>query len=313
LRISGFGRCAPAVRTISDMPSGSDSSSMTSRRRLRSAAEVILRLTPPPARAVRHQHGEAAGERDVGRQRRALRAALLLDHLHQHDLPALDHLLDLVVAEELRRDAALPHVVLGGAADRLGRQDRLGRGLAIGVGVGAVGLGMGAVRVAVRSAVIPGGFAGQVVLPVRRAGILGAGILGGGHAFRRQGDALMRDGGLGGLGLERHDAGRGRVLVGIGGVAGHRGLDRVVQRGVAGAGGVLRLLAAAFLVGLGALGLQQALPVGDRDLVVVGVDLAEGEEAVPVAAVLDEGGLQAGLHPHDAGEVDVALEGHAVG
>ena len=54
--------------------------------------------------------------------------------------------------------------------------------------------------------------------------------------------------------------------------------------------------------------LEQALPVGDGDLVVVGMDFAEGEEAVPVAAVLDEGRLQARLYPNDLGEVDVALE-----
>ena len=54
--------------------------------------------------------------------------------------------------------------------------------------------------------------------------------------------------------------------------------------------------------------LQQALPVGDRDLVVVGVDFAEGQEAVAVAAIFDEGGLQAGLYADDFGEVDVAFE-----
>ena len=36
--------------------------------------------------------------------------------------------------------------------------------------------------------------------------------------------------------------------------------------------------------------------------------LAEGQEAVAVAAVLDEGRLQARLHPDDLGQVDVALE-----
>ena len=48
LRISGFGRCAPAVRTIRLIPSGSPTSSIASRSRLRSAAEVILREMPPP-------------------------------------------------------------------------------------------------------------------------------------------------------------------------------------------------------------------------------------------------------------------------
>ena len=38
------------------------------------------------------------------------------------------------------------------------------------------------------------------------------------------------------------------------------------------------------------------------------MDFAEGEEAVAVAAILDEGGLQARLYPDHLGEVDVALE-----
>ncbi len=61
---------------------------------------------------------------------------------------------------------------------------------------------------------------------------------------------------------------------------------------------------------LGFLGLHrdQALPVGDRDLVVVGVDLVEGQEAVPAAAIFHEGGLKTWLHPHHLGEVDVALQ-----
>src|SRR5690606_19454242 len=46
--------------------------------------------------------------------------------------------------------------------------------------------------------------------------------------------------------------------------------------------------------------------VGDRDLVIVRVDFVEGQEAVAVAAVFDEGGLQAGLYAGDLGEIDVA-------
>src|SRR6202522_2126522 len=41
-----------------------------------------------------------------------------------------------------------------------------------------------------------------------------------------------------------------------------------------------------------ALFIDQRLAVSDRDLIVVGVDFAEGEEAVTVAAVIDESGLQ---------------------
>ena len=50
------------------------------------------------ARGVGHQHRIAAGQRQVGRQRGALVAALFLDHLHQHHLAALDDLLNLVLA-----------------------------------------------------------------------------------------------------------------------------------------------------------------------------------------------------------------------
>ena len=35
---------------------------------------------------------------------------------------------------------------------------------------------------------------------------------------------------------------------------------------------------------------------------------AEGQEAVAVAAVFDEGGLKAWFYPHHLGEIDVALE-----
>ena len=65
---------------------------------------------------------------------------------------------------------------------------------------------------------------------------------------------------------------------------------------------------------MGALvGFDQRLTVGDRDLVVVGMDFAEGEEAVPVAAIFDEGGLQRRLYAGDFGEVDVAAQLLALG
>ena len=55
---------------------------------------------PAPARRVRHQHAEPAGEREVGGQGRALGAALFLDDLHQHDLAAADDFLNFVAAQE---------------------------------------------------------------------------------------------------------------------------------------------------------------------------------------------------------------------
>jgi hypothetical protein len=65
---------------------------------------------------------------------------------------------------------------------------------------------------------------------------------------------------------------------------------------------------------MGALiGFDQRLPVGNRDLIIVGMDFAEGEEAVPVAAIFDEGGLQRRLNARNLGEVDVAAQLLALG
>ena len=38
--------------------------------------------------------------------------------------------------------------------------------------------------------------------------------------------------------------------------------------------------------------IDQCLPIGNGNLVVIRVDFAEGKEAVAVAAIIDEGGLQ---------------------
>ena len=67
-------------------------------------------------------------------------------------------------------------------------------------------------------------------------------------------------------------------------------------------------------VAVGALFLvDQRLPVGDRDLVVVGMDFGEGEEAMAVAAVIDEGRLQRRLDPRNLGQIDVAAKLLAAG
>ena len=57
---------------------------------------------------------------------------------------------------------------------------------------------------------------------------------------------------------------------------------------------------------LGGLLLQQRLPVGDRDLVIVGMNFGEGQEAVAIAAIVDEGRLQRRLHARHLGEIDIA-------
>ena len=53
---------------------------------------------------------------------------------------------------------------------------------------------------------------------------------------------------------------------------------------------------------------DQGLPVRDRNLIVVGMDFVEGEEAVPAPAVVYEGRLQRRLDADDLGKVDIALE-----
>src|SRR5689334_21681707 len=60
---------------------------------------------------------------------------------------------------------------------------------------------------------------------------------------------------------------------------------------------------------MGALiGLDQCLTVGDRDLIVVGMDFAEGQEAMAIAAIFDEGRLQRRLYTGDLGEINVAAQ-----
>src|SRR5216683_5991844 len=58
---------------------------------------------------------------------------------------------------------------------------------------------------------------------------------------------------------------------------------------------------------------DQRLAIGDRDLIIVRMDFAEGEKAVAVATVLDEGRLQRRLYPRDLGEIDVAAQLFALG
>ena len=53
---------------------------------------------------------------------------------------------------------------------------------------------------------------------------------------------------------------------------------------------------------------EASLAVGDRYLVVVGMDFREGEEAMAVAAILHEGRLQRRLDARHLGKIDISLE-----
>src|ERR1700709_2495571 len=61
------------------------------------------------------------------------------------------------------------------------------------------------------------------------------------------------------------------------------------------------------------VGFDQRLTVGDRNLVIVGMDFAESQAAVAIAAIFDERGLQRRLYACDLGEVDIAAQLLALG
>jgi hypothetical protein len=58
---------------------------------------------------------------------------------------------------------------------------------------------------------------------------------------------------------------------------------------------------------------QKGEAVGDRDLVIIGMDFREGEEAVAVAAIFNEGSLQRGFDPRHFRQIDIAAQLLAVG
>ena len=65
---------------------------------------------------------------------------------------------------------------------------------------------------------------------------------------------------------------------------------------------LIRVFGALFFRGVG---FQQGLPVGHGDLVIIGVDFAEGQKPVPVAAIIHEGGLKRRFDPGNLGEIDI--------
>jgi hypothetical protein len=107
-----------------------------------------------------------------------------------------------------------------------------------------------------------------------------------------------------------------------GGILDDVALDAVAMTAAAGvavarpaAAAVAGAILALFLgLAMGAfIGLDQRLTVGDRDLVVVGMDFAEGQKTVAVAAIFDESRLQRRLYARDFGEVDIPAQLFALG
>ena len=286
------------------------------------------------ARGVGHQHRVAAGEREVSRQRGALVAALLLDHLHEDDLAALDDFLNLVdapVAARTVRDFLFRiggtyrlHVAdvlgLGHLDDALVFDEAMGRRSIARLGcvrlMLVIGRGLGLWRLC--------------RLGCHDDGLTDDRLGRGSFRYRLMGGIEIGaavDGGrirLGRLrarfGIYRRDS-RLRARV-----------DRVVMAARPAIGAMAAVVAilavllvmvflaalgksvVGLLLGLGlcflGLGLfaQQRLPVGDGNLVVVGMDFVEGEEAVAVSAVVDERRLQGRLDAGDLGQIDVAAQ-----
>ena len=241
---------------------------------------------PAAACRIRHQDAIATGQRQIGCQGRAFVAALFLDDLHQHDLANLDHFLDLVAARARAARGAdfFADIFIGDGFNLIIR-----------------------IRGVIHRAVF-----GVFLIPVMgRVRLIGLGLcLGGGL---RCGVHRVGDGGFclipGGL---------CRVIVKIddihaGDFAGFHRVARLCLLGL-GATAVAAATATVSAVPLvvlfgprkGALLIQQRLTVCHRDLVVIRMNLGEGEKAVAIAAVIDECRLKRGFDARYLGKVDVA-------
>ena len=236
------------------------------------------------APGVGHQHAVTARKRQVGGQRGALVAALFLVDLDQHDLPALDHFLYLVAAQRTLAALMVLTIVVVVA--------QLFHGLAVAISRGAA-LTVVLFPIVVVAMVLAAVLSIVLLIPLRGEPLVVIGAV--------LPERLVRA--VGGAGFAR-----ALILVG----RGHGGellhhLFRVDRFGHhravgGGLGARLGLLLQASLLG------HQGFAVGDRDAVIVGMDLREGEEAMAVAAIFHECRLQRRLDPGHLREIDVALE-----
>ena len=229
---------------------------------------------------VGHQHAIAARQRQIGCQRRALVAALFLDDLHQQDLTALDHVLDLVFAAQGQ--------ALGASFVR-----RLRAGSAAAIALTAT------------SATPAAGAVAVVVLALGRFVTRDGAVLDGGYLIRFI-VADILDTVFAGHFLGQRIA--AVVVIIVTATAAPATIVMIVVAVIMIAMLVVILGAQACLfLGVLLLGREQRVAIFLGDLVIVGVNLVEGEEAVPVAAEIDERGLQRGFDPRHLRQVDIAL------
>ena len=271
----------------------------------------LSRNAAAPGR-IGHQNAEAPGQRQVSGQRRALCAALFLNHLDQQDLPAADDFLDLVVAHEARRAAFALLVVafLVAATDGLRRRQRLDMVVVPVVGLGVVEVCFGDDSFALDRQRLGGGGRdqrGRIRLRPR------LGIFRHGDGWNRIGLGRF-DGGSGfvcdqrrirgecpGLGLRRRNGRHDRHEIS------GRGCNRLWVIGCL-AQRQFQIFFFVFPAGFLSLHLDQPLPVGDGNLIIIGMDFAERQEAVAIAAILYERRLKAWFDPDYLGEVNVPFE-----
>jgi hypothetical protein len=215
---------------------------------------------------IRHQHAVAAGKAEIGGQRRALVAALFLDDLDQQHLTALDDVLDLVAAAQRHALGAQFVGFLGLGRDRPDGGDR-----------DAGGRHVRHRRFRARR---------RRRYPHRRAS----------KAFSTWPSSIVATSSFRTCRFRWHLPSRspssryrlrGPAIVGIIAVV------VAVFVFIAVFGSAQR----GFLLGVGGFFGQQRLAVFLGDLVVIGMDFAECEEPVPVAAEIDESRLKRGFYP----------------
>ena len=235
---------------------------------------IDLAADPAAMAGIGHQHAITAGQAEVSGQRRALVAAFFLDHLHQQHLAALDDVLDLVTTTQ--RQAARAQIV-----------GFLGLATALAAAATAATLSITELAVAgvtfvfAIGAFMAAGFAVIIAFVVFFTFVV----------------ELVVD----------HAAfdGRNLMLVAI------VDFDHAVFEGIRTVKVALAILVfVVFLVSGAQRGLflgmarffgEQGFAILFGDLVIVGVDFAEGQKAVAIAAEIDKGSLQRGFDPRDFG------------
>ncbi len=248
---------------------------------------------------VGHQHAVATSKAEVGGQRRALVAALFFDNLHQQDLADLDDFLNLVAARaRFAHEADVFAVIfVGDGFD--GIVFRGGIAAFVVFAVGIVGLGVAGVSVIGRS----------------HSRFIVLGNLGIGFAVLRLFDRRFRDplhgraalfaveidgfhtGDLIAVVVSDFCCDHGIIAVGLSRLA----FRPAARPGASPLGLFVLVVLGRLRFGIGAFFLQQRLTVGHGNLVIIGVNFRESEEAMTVAAIIYKGRLKRRFNPCNLG------------